>query len=137
MFLYPYLGACPYMSCWCKRWRNILNLSILGDAMVVVPRSYVCIMKLSLRILWLQCVREAWLVCRASYSSIPAVPWCKWSFNLGFWIMFSKHMHTLWFSSTLSFPIKLRMAYSHHETALVTNDYRCNSESQSSEHSHS
>lgn len=54
-------------------------------------------------------------------------------------------MHTLQVSSTLFLffpkvlteifsPIKLCMAYSNHETLLVTSDYRYVSESQSSEH---
>ena len=102
-----------------------------------------------LRILWPQCMRKVWVIFFIMYSPIPVIPWYKWPFNLGIWITFSKLMYILQYPPVPCFyfphkifteifcPIKVCMKYSNHETLLVTNDYRCVSESQSSEHSYS
>lgn len=89
------------------------------------------------------------MVFMASHSPIPAVPLYKWPFNLGFSITFSKWIYTLWvswgfvcffFSSRSSLKYSILLNFVWHirmVRLLVTNDYRCVSESQSPEHSYS
>lgn len=89
-------------------------------------------MKLPLRIFCPQCVREAWMVSTTSYFLIPAVPWCKWPFNLGFGCI-PYGSPVSWFLVKVVIavlnPIKLCIAYRNFMTLLVTIGYWCISES--------